>query len=38
MISVPTMALAMPPPISPTGFGICVKKSRFSDWIPWLTT
>ena len=28
--SVPTIALAMPPPISPTGFGRCVKKSTFS--------
>ena len=26
-ISVPTIALAMPPPGSPTGFGIFVKKS-----------
>ena len=33
-ISVPTMALAMPPPGSPTGFGICVKKSQFSAWTP----
>ncbi len=30
-ISVPTMALAMPPPVSPTGFGILVKKSQLSD-------
>ena len=37
-ISVPTMALAMPPPVSPTGFGIFVKKSRLSDEMPWLTT
>jgi hypothetical protein len=34
MMSVPTMALAMPPPVSPTGFGICVKKSTFSAWMP----
>ncbi len=33
-ISVPTIALAMPPPGSPTGFGMCRKKSRFSDWTP----
>jgi len=32
------MALAMPPPASPTGFGICVKKSTFSAWMPSLTT
>ena len=37
-ISVPTMALAMPPPGSPTGSGMCVKKSRLSAWMPWLTT
>ena len=27
-IAVPTMALAMPPPVSPTGLGIFVKKSQ----------
>ncbi len=27
----PTMALAMPPPVSPTGFGSLVKKSQLSD-------
>ena len=30
-ISVPTMAFAMPPPASPTGVGMCVKKATFSD-------
>ena len=29
-ISVPTMAFAMPPPVSPTGTGIFVTKSQFS--------
>ena len=38
MISVPTMALAMPPPVSPTGFGIWVKKSTLSARTPSLTT
>ena len=37
-ISVPTMAFAMPPPGSPTGFGIFVKKSQFSEENPCLTT
>jgi len=37
-ISVPTMALAMPPPVSPTGFGIFVKKSQFSAVAPSLIT
>ena len=37
-ISVPTMALAIPPPDSPTGFGIFVKKSQFSAWTPSLMT
>ena len=37
-ISVPTIALAMPPPTSPTGFGMCVKKARFSAPIPSFTT
>ena len=32
--SVPTMALAMPPPASPTGFGSWVKKSQFTDPAP----
>jgi hypothetical protein len=31
---VPTMALPMPPPASPTGFGNCVKKAKFSAPIP----
>ncbi len=30
-ISVPTTALAMPPPASPTGVGMCVKNATFSD-------
>ena len=30
-ISEPTMALAIPPPASPTGFGRCVKKSQFTE-------
>jgi hypothetical protein len=37
-ISVPTMALAIPPPCSPTGFGMCVKKSRLSAPNPSLMT
>ena len=28
----------MPPPGSPTGFGMCVKKSRLTARMPWLTT
>jgi hypothetical protein len=28
------MALAIPPPVSPTGFGSCVKKFQFSDLPP----
>ena len=37
-ISVPTIALAIPPPVSPTGLGIFVKKSQFSDEKPcWMT-
>ena len=31
---VPTMALAIPPPASPTGFGSLVKKSQFTAPIP----
>src|SRR5262245_42516571 len=31
MIPVPTIALAMPPPGSPTGFGISVKNARSID-------
>ena len=34
----PTIALAMPPPVSPTGFGIFVKKSQFSDENPLWST
>ena len=30
-MSVPTIAFAMPPPGSPTGTGIFVKKFQFSD-------
>src|SRR5712692_3950303 len=37
-ISVPTMAFAMPPPVSPTGFGMCVKKSQVRAGSPCLTT
>jgi hypothetical protein len=33
-IADPAIALAMPPPDSPTGLGICVKKSRFSELAP----
>ena len=34
----PTIAFAIPPPVSPTGFGISVKKDRFSDVTPWVIT
>src|SRR5260221_14390259 len=37
-MSVPAMALAMPPPASPTGFGMCVKNSRVSAGRPCLST
>ncbi len=37
-ISVPTIALAIPPPVSPTGFGIFVKKSQLSDENPLWST
>ena len=30
----PTMALAMPPPGSPSGLGICVKKEKLSELAP----
>src|SRR5262245_39417192 len=33
-MSVPTMALAMPPPVSPTGLGMWRKKSRLSPENP----
>ena len=36
-ISVPTIALAIPPPGSPTGFGISVKKSSEMALAPSLT-
>ena len=36
-MNVPTMALAMPPPVSPTGFGNWVKKARFIELKPSLT-
>ena len=34
MMPEPTMALAMPPPASPTGAGIWVKKARLSELAP----
>ena len=37
-MSEPTIELAMPPPSSPVGAGMCVKKAMFSDCTPWLTT
>ena len=37
-VSVPMMAFAMPPPGSPTGFGIFVKKSQLSEERPCLIT
>ncbi len=37
-ISEPTRALAIPPPVSPTGLGIFVKKSQLSDENPCLMT
>src|SRR5574337_111764 len=36
-LKVPTMALAMPPPRSPTGLGNWVKKSRLTAEAPWYT-
>ena len=30
----PTMEFAMPPPLSPSGLGICRKKARFSELAP----
>ena len=36
--TVPKIALAMPPPTSPTGLGICVKNAQFSDPAPCLIT
>ncbi len=35
---VPTIAFAMPPPGSPTGFGIFVKKSQLREEKPCLRT
>ena len=37
-INVPTIELAIPPPGSPTGLGMWVKKSRLRAEMPWLTT
>src|SRR5450756_351256 len=37
-ISVPTIALPMPPPVSPTGLGRLVKNSGFSAEPPWINT
>ena len=34
----PTTALAIPPPGSPTGCGMCVKNSTLRAWTPWLMT
>ena len=36
-MNVPTMALAMPPPVSPTGFGNWVKKAQFIELKPCFT-
>src|SRR4051794_25408961 len=30
----PTIALAIPPPCSPTGFGVCVRNAQLIDPIP----
>ena len=30
----PAIAFAMPPPGSPTGFGVCVRKARLIDPMP----
>ena len=32
--NVPSIALAMPPPVSPTGFGIWVKKAQLREENP----
>ena len=37
-VSEPRIAFAMPPPGSPTGLGISVKKLRLSDETPWDST
>ena len=34
-LALPTMALAMPPPVSPTGAGSLVKKSQLMEVPPW---
>ena len=35
-MNVPTMALAMPPPASPTGLGNWVKNAQLMELKPWL--
>ena len=35
---VPTMALAMPPPASPTGLGRCTRNPQSSEAAPWRRT
>jgi len=30
----PTIEFAMPPPVSPTGTGVCVKNAQFSELAP----
>src|ERR1017187_8635360 len=37
MIPVPTMALAMPPPTSPGGLGVCVRNAQLTEPIPLMT-
>jgi hypothetical protein len=37
-ISDPTIALAIPPPVSPTGVGMRVKNAQFSEATPCLIT
>ena len=34
-LALPTMALAMPPPVSPTGAGSLVKKFQLIEVPPW---
>ena len=36
-LALPTMAWAIPPPVSPTGVGSFVKKSQLSARPPWYT-
>src|SRR5947209_11626078 len=38
IMAVPTIALAMPPPVSPTGWGIRVKKAQLREPMPRTTT